>query len=46
MRFMVIVEATKESEAGILPKPEAFEAMGKRTVMDGPHAATQSSIPP
>jgi len=29
MRFMVIGKATKESEAGILPKPEAFEAMGK-----------------
>jgi len=29
MRFMIIGEATKESEAGILPKPEQFEAMGK-----------------
>jgi hypothetical protein len=29
MRFMVIVKATKESEAGILPKPEAFVAMQK-----------------
>jgi hypothetical protein len=29
MRFMVMGRATKESEAGILPKPEAFEAMGK-----------------
>ena len=29
MRFMVIGKATKESEAGILPKPEAFDAMGK-----------------
>ena len=27
MRFMIIGKATKESEAGILPKPEAFEAM-------------------
>ncbi len=27
MRFMVIGKATKESEAGILPKPEAFAAM-------------------
>jgi hypothetical protein len=26
---MVIGKATKESEAGILPKPEAFDAMGK-----------------
>ena len=29
MRFMVMVKATKESEAGVLPKPEDFEAMGK-----------------
>ena len=29
MRFMIIGKATKESEAGILPKPEAFEAMQK-----------------
>ena len=29
MRFMLMGKATKESEAGILPKPEAFEAMGK-----------------
>ena len=29
MRFMVMGKATKESEAGILPKPEAFAAMGK-----------------
>lgn len=29
MRFMVIVKATKESEAGILPKPDDFAAMGK-----------------
>jgi len=28
MRFMIIGRATKESEAGVLPKPEAFEAMG------------------
>jgi hypothetical protein len=27
MRFMVVVKASKESEAGILPKPEAFTAM-------------------
>jgi hypothetical protein len=27
MRFMVMVMATKESEAGALPKPEAFVAM-------------------
>jgi hypothetical protein len=26
MRFMAMVKATKESEAGILPKPEAFAA--------------------
>jgi hypothetical protein len=29
MRFMVIAMATKESEAGVLPKPEAFAAMQK-----------------
>ncbi len=28
MRFMIIVKATPESEAGIMPPPEAFEAMG------------------
>ena len=27
MRFMVMVMATKESEAGTVPKPEAFAAM-------------------
>ena len=29
MRFMVMVMATKESETGIPPKPEAYAAMGK-----------------
>jgi hypothetical protein len=29
MRFMVVGKATKGSEAGILPKPEAFAAMDK-----------------
>ena len=29
MRVMVIVKATKDSEAGILPTSEEFEAMGK-----------------
>ena len=29
MRFMVMAMATKESEAGIPPKPEAYAAMGK-----------------
>jgi hypothetical protein len=29
MRFMLIGKATKESEAGIVPKPEAFAAMGE-----------------
>ena len=29
MRFMVLVKATKESEAGILPDTKMFEAMGK-----------------
>ena len=27
MRFMIIAKATKESEAGVLPKPEAIAAM-------------------
>jgi hypothetical protein len=26
---MIIVKATPDSEAGVMPKPEAFEAMGK-----------------
>ncbi len=29
MRFMVIVKATEQSEAGILPSPEILAAMGK-----------------
>ena len=29
MRVMVIVKASKESEAGVLPTPEEFSAMGK-----------------
>ena len=29
MRFMIIGKATKATEAGIVPKPEEFEAMGK-----------------
>jgi len=29
MRFMVIVKASEDSEAGVLPTPEEFEAMGK-----------------
>ena len=29
MRFLMIVKATKESEAGILPGPELLAAMGK-----------------
>ena len=29
MRVMVLVKATKDSEAGILPSTELFEAMGK-----------------
>ena len=29
MRVMVIVKATKDSEAGVLPSTEMFEAMGK-----------------
>ena len=29
MRVMVIVKATKDSEAGVMPSPELLEAMGK-----------------
>ncbi len=29
MRVMVLVKATEDSEKGILPTPEMFEAMGK-----------------
>lgn len=29
MRFMIIVKSTADSEAGVMPKPEVFEAMGK-----------------
>jgi hypothetical protein len=29
MRFMVLVKATKDSEAGVPPNPEIMEAMGK-----------------
>ncbi|HEX8521351.1 MAG TPA: YciI family protein [Tepidisphaeraceae bacterium] len=29
MRFLIIVKATKESEAGIMPKQELLAAMGK-----------------
>lgn len=29
MRFMIIVKSTPDSEAGIMPGPEMFEAMGK-----------------
>ncbi|MDB5172841.1 MAG: dehydrogenase [Phycisphaerales bacterium] len=29
MRFMAIVKANKESEAGVLPDPQLLEAMGK-----------------
>ncbi|MCO5733982.1 YciI family protein [Rhizobium sp. SSA_523] len=29
MRVMVLVKATEDSEAGIMPEPDMFEAMGK-----------------
>ena len=29
MRFMLIVKANQDSEAGVLPSPEVLEAMGK-----------------
>ena len=31
MRFMVIVKATKSSEAGVLPSEELLAAMGNTT---------------
>src|SRR5262245_59401460 len=31
MRFMVIVKATRETEAGVLPSAEILEKMGKYT---------------
>ena len=41
MRFMVIVKATKESEAGVMPSQEMLAAMGKyneELVKAGVHA--------
>ena len=29
MRFMAMVKATKESETGVMPRPELMEAMGR-----------------
>ncbi len=29
MRFMMIIKSDAQTEAGVLPKPEEFEAMGK-----------------
>ena len=29
MRFLVLVRATKESEAGVMPEPKLIEAMGR-----------------
>jgi hypothetical protein len=29
MRFMIIIHANADTEAGVMPPPEAFEAMGK-----------------
>jgi hypothetical protein len=29
MRFVVLVKANKDSEAGVVPRPELFEEMGK-----------------
>ena len=29
MRFMILIKATKDSEAGVLPSPELLEQMGK-----------------
>ena len=52
MRVMVLVKATKDSEAGIMPSTELLEAMGKRvafdgpsrTVIDGPFAETKELV--
>ena len=53
MRYMIIVKATPDSEAGIMPKPEVFEAMGKFNqqlidagillAADGLHPSTQGA---
>lgn len=29
MRFMIIVKANRDTEAGVMPAPEVFEAMGR-----------------
>ena len=54
MRFMVMVRATKDSEAGIMEAGEGLQASSKgarvrfsgtkRTVMDGPFAETKELI--
>ena len=43
MRFMVIVKANKESEAGVLPSQEILEKMGKRIVHAGGAGAGQAA---
>jgi hypothetical protein len=54
MRVMVIVKATKNSEAGIMPGAELLGAMGRfneerfangrKTVIDGPFAETKELV--
>ena len=56
MRFMMIVKASTDSENGVMPGPEVFEAMGKFNeeliaagvllAAEGLHPAPSSSAPP
>ena len=49
MRFMVIVKASKDSEAGIMPSTEMLEAMGKyneELVKAGVLLALDGLLPP
>ena len=47
MRVMVMVKATKDSEAGAMPSTELLEAMGKyneELIIDGPFAETRELV--
>src|SRR6266852_4366819 len=55
MRFLILVKASKDSEAGVLPDERLFTEMGQfneelvkagvmRTVIDGPFAETKELI--
>ena len=56
MRFMMIVKASTDSENGVMPGPEVFEAMGKFNeeliaagvllAAEGLHPTPSSSAPP